>query len=98
MKNDCSLIIKSLFKGNKVLYISLPITSGIKFLEWYSKEGYSLDFNSDEYLKQKEEHVLIPNYNNSRKIIKNIRKRTPYTVIDPLNLENTKLKWEQEHF
>jgi hypothetical protein len=84
--------------GNRVLYISVPITSGRRFLEWYSEEGCNLNPYSDEYFEQKEKHVLIPNQDSSKIIIENIRQRTSCTVIDPSNLENTELKWEQKEF
>lgn len=97
-KYNWSLITKSLLKGNNVLYISVPITSGWRFVDWHSKVGGDFDFDSDEYHRQKEKYVLIPNRDSSKVIIENIRKKTSCTVIDPTNLENSELKWSQEQF
>ena len=92
------LIAKSLFADNDILYVSCPINTGMRFIDWYSSVGYKLDMNSDVYTREKKLNVTDKNINKAKDTIKNIRRMTKKVVIDPTNIENNVLQWSQNEF
>ncbi|AKL94976.1 hypothetical protein CACET_c15270 [Clostridium aceticum] len=92
------LITKNLFAGNELLYISTPITTGQRFIDWYDSIGKNLDRESRKYSKEMKNNVVYPNIENAKKCIENIRKATNKLIIDPTNLEDDLLQWTQDEF
>lgn len=92
------IVIKNLLRGNKVFYLSMPITSGIRFVDWYSDKGRKLNKDSEEFRKQREKYVIERNKMDYKKVVANIKSKVQYTIIDPCNMENHTLKWRQEQF
>jgi len=91
-------ITKNIFADNEIVYISCPITTGERFIHWYSSIGKSLDKDSSKYIHEKTKSVVNPNIRAAKECIKNIRKATNKVIIDPTNLENCKLQWCQNEF
>ena len=84
-----SEILKDVFANNRIVYASLPITTGWRYLEWLKT---AKDPNDKE---AKYREVVTPNIKDGRKAIAALRRRLHRTIIDPSQLENIKLNWEQ---
>ncbi len=91
-------ISKKLFDGNEILYISCPINTGERFINWYTSRGKDINENSSEYYQERKKYVIEPNIVNAKEYIKNFRKTTQKVIIDPTNLESEVLQWSQDEF
>lgn len=98
LTNNFFTTIKNLFGGNEIVYVSTPITTGERFIQWYGTIGKNIDEDSRKYNYKKKKNVIYPNIRNAREYIKNIKKATNKVIIDPTNLENTMLQWSQNEF
>jgi len=96
--NDFFMICKKMFEGNEIIYISSPINTGKRFIDWYELVGKNLIIDSDEYCKEKEKNVVKPNINAIKEYVKKIRKKTSKVIIEPTNIENDMLNWSQNEF
>jgi len=90
--------LKNLFNGNEILYVSTPINTGNKFVEWYCSIGNGLIKNSEEYNKSRKLNVVQLNIQNTRNFIKDLRKRNNKIIIDPTTFEDNTKKWSQNDF
>lgn len=87
-----SELLKDVFSNNRIVYASLPITTGWRYFAWLQNTENSAD---------KEAHyqdVILPNIEAGRVAIAKLRRRLRCTVIDPTQLENIKLDWPQERY
>jgi hypothetical protein len=91
-------IVKDLFKGNEIVYISTPITTGERFIHWYDSVGKNLDKYNNEYIQSFQKNVVCQNVINAKEFIKNLKKSTNKVIIDPTNIENTFSQWSQDNF
>jgi hypothetical protein len=66
------------------IYLSAPLSSGIQFLNWYSKVGQNLKDNPAAYQAAHSAEVLTANKDRARAVADELRGREPGTeVIDP---------------
>ncbi len=91
-------VLKTLFEGNEINYISTPINTGERFIKWYDQRGRYLDENSEEYKVDFLNSVVEPNTKNAKQIVKIIKEKIHGAIIDPTNLENHTLNWTQDEF
>lgn len=84
--------LKYVFTDNRIVYASVPITTGWRYLEWL---GQAKD-STDQDLRYRE--VITPNIVSARKEIKKLRRRLRCTVIDPTQFEDAKMNWSQEDY
>lgn len=96
--DDLFYILKTLFEGNELYYVSTPINTGKRFIDWYVSDGRFLNNLSDKYKIEFEENVIKPNVENAKKNIMIIKQNVKGAIIDPTNLENHTLNWTQEEF
>lgn len=90
--------LKNLFNGNEITYVSTPINTGEKFINWYSSYGKTIAENSKEYDEEKYRNVIEPNTRGVKEYIKKLRNITNKVVIDPTTFEDKTLKWSQDDF
>lgn len=90
-------ILKNLFSENEIVYMSTPINTGKRFIDWYSLIGKDLT-NNDEFNEERFKNVIKPNIQNAKDNVKKIREKTNKIVIDPTNFENEMLGWSQDEF
>lgn len=90
-------ILKNLFSENEIVYMSTPINTGERFINWYSSKGKNIT-NIEEFNKEKIKSVVEPNVRNAKENVKRIKERTNKIVIDPTNFENEMLGWSQDEF
>ncbi|MFH2108555.1 MAG: hypothetical protein ABII93_07795 [Chrysiogenia bacterium] len=89
-------IIDVILNGNKVTYISAPISSGKRFLQWYKTEGIKLNSESDEYNKSLFLKVIKKNNHDSEKKISKINKIENNLIVDPTKLDFS--EWTQNDY
>jgi len=92
------MITKSLLGGNEVVYVSTPITTGERFINWYESVGKQLDKEGSDYANKRAESVICPNIRDVKEYIKKIKKTSNKVIIDPTNLENGRFQWSQNEF
>ena len=79
----CVRVLATVVEEGEALYLSAPITSGLRFLEWYKDRGRELDSNSSSYRKEHGEHVIEPNEKEVRNMARRLRQLKRCQVIDP---------------
>ena len=89
-------IIKSFFGENEVVYISTPINTGRKYIDWYLSACKTI--NNSDLVEQRRKMVINHNIKNAKLCIEKIRKDTKKVIIDPTTFENEGLNWSQEEF
>lgn len=98
LMDDFFLIIKELFGHNEIVYISTPINTGKRFINWYNSVGKNLEENVTEFCKERTKNVVNPNVKNVKTYIERNLQIKGKVIIDPTTLENEKLQWEQKDF
>ncbi|MBN2845538.1 MAG: hypothetical protein JXQ25_06080 [Deltaproteobacteria bacterium] len=92
-------LVKSITNGRKTIYISVPITTGPIFLQWYHAEGSVLDPSSEEYKAKHQENVISQNCEIARRKIEEIRAtNSNEIVIEPTSFFISKWTQEEYHF
>ncbi|OPY07724.1 MAG: hypothetical protein A4E66_01993 [Syntrophus sp. PtaB.Bin001] len=92
-------LLKSITEGRKTIYISVPITTGSIFLQWYQREGFIIDPSSLEYKVKHQDNVISQNCEIARKKIKSIRmNNTDALIIDPTSFFISQWTQEDYHF
>ncbi len=86
----------TIITGKEAFYISTPITTGIRFLEWFKREGRYLNRNSDEYKLKHDLFVVQPNIDDGSKTINRLRNKLGKIIIDPISFEAN--SWSQDEF
>lgn len=84
----------SAFGDTKVSYISGPITTGPRFIEWFETEGKYLQ--PEEFSAEKRKKVIQPNSNDIIKEAERIRAFWPVTVVEPASFFIR--EWSQEDY
>lgn len=78
----------------EAVYVSTPITTGRRFLEWARQKDGTLQPGSDEYRREHLEHVVRPNREHVAPLVRDLRKLCDAVVIDPTSLEDVP-GWQQ---
>jgi hypothetical protein len=89
-------LLKCILNGNKATYISVPITSGTRFLQWYKRYGVKLIKHKVKYEIRHYRDVIKPNLLNAKKNIQKLRCKIDGTVIDPIQF--TRPEWSQDDY
>lgn len=76
------------------VYLSTPITTGRRFVEWRRGTGAELSPGSSAYLRRRAEEVIEPNRSDIAPLVRWLRTRFQDPVIDPTALEAVP-GWEQ---
>lgn len=95
-------IWKSAFGSQRVAYLSGPITTGRRFLEWWTAVGARMPSGSPAFAAALREHVIAPNEAHLKMVAETLRARLPEPVVEPASLfvshwsQNDYLElWEQ---
>jgi hypothetical protein len=88
---ECAIEEKSAY------YVSIPMTSGKRFIDWYKKEGtYYKNKGDNVYRQEHYKSVLSKNIKNSSTKIKKIKKEINGIIIEPTKLNMD--EWEQDEY
>lgn len=72
----------------QAVYLSAPITTGRRFVEWRLGSGAALSPSDKEYARQHRLHVIDPNRAHVRPVVARCRQQFGPVVIDPTALED----------
>lgn len=86
----------SAFGSRKVAYLSGPITTGPRFIDWWRAAGHALEPGSAEYDHGLRETVIIPNENDLKITAEILRARGSEIVIEPASIFVT--DWSQQDY
>lgn len=76
----------SAFGSRKVIYLSGPITTGPRFIRWWSDVGHGLQASSGEYTDGLRSAVILPNENDLKATAEVLRADSSDAVIEPASL------------
>jgi len=89
--------LKCIIDDHSATYVSIPISSGKRFVNWYKKGGKDLLQHGDGvYRTELYECVIKKNMSAAIKKIRKIRSEIEGPLIDPTKLEF--LEWEQDEY
>ncbi len=77
---------RSAFGSRKVAYLSGPITTGLRFIDWWTETGHRLAKDSAAYTKGLRNHVIVPNENQLKVTAELLRAKGAEPVIEPASL------------
>lgn len=70
-------------EGRSATYVSTPVTTGRRFVDWYSRHGRVLESDSPEFERCHREAVVVPNAQRAAEIVQALRRSSPRIIIDP---------------
>jgi len=89
--------LKCIIDGQSATYVSIPISSGKRFVNWYKQAGKDLlQHGDDVYRTELYECVIKKNMAAAINKVKEIRSKIDGPLIDPTKLEF--LEWEQDEY
>jgi hypothetical protein len=80
-------LLRGVLANRSAVYVSAPITSGRRFVEWYARRENS-DVSSEEYQRDHVQSVIGPNRSAAVALVKKARDVTSGPVIDPTAVGN----------
>lgn len=86
----------SAFGSRKVTYLSGPITTGPRFIDWWDETGSRLSEKSADYRQSLREHVIGPNENELKLTAELLRAKSAEPVIEPASLFVS--DWSQQDY
>src|SRR5258708_1620839 len=87
-------LLNCVIEGKTAIYISVPITSGRRFLHWFQKLGSRLDPHSREYQEELSRYVIQPNCDEIATRISELRVKHRKIVINPAAFDRP--EWTQD--
>ena len=75
-------MLRGVFPRRSALYVSAPITSGRRFVEWYARRG-NVGGSAEQYKRDHLENVVVPNRSAAVALVSRARAATSEFVIDP---------------
>jgi len=81
-------VLGSVIVGRSGVYVSAPITSGMRLARWLKSRNVEYDPSHPENYAEFQREVLEPNCEHAQEIISNLRTKFPNVVIDPTALKD----------
>lgn len=88
--------IKCAAGGKVATYISGPITTGPRFIEWYISTGHLLENHTNEYQQNRLKYVLSQNESDIFEAAQILRNKVSAPVIEPASLHIP--SWTQQDY
>jgi hypothetical protein len=89
VEHDHELLLQAwecAFAGARVIYLSGPITTGPRFVNWYRSVGKALERDDAQYSVSLREAVMRPNEADIRLTAQKLRVSLPFPIIEPASL------------
>jgi hypothetical protein len=93
--------LDGIVQDKEASYISVPITTGKRFLEWRRGVGSALTPSDEHYKREHALNVIQPNQADVRPILESIRERLRRKKQDGVIIDPTTLNvsvWSQDHY
>src|ERR1700726_58152 len=89
-------LLASVVEDKNATYVSVPLTSGRRFINWFKTRGAQLEPNSKEYKRELLQSVIRPNCEDVAKRVAELRKSTNFVVINPAAFDRP--DWNQDDY
>src|SRR6266404_6757862 len=79
-------LFSTVMSKRRATYVSVPVTTGRRFIEWYAQRGKSLEADNlrDKYDDELKRLVVVPNAESAGRLIRRLRRSAPTSIfIDP---------------
>ncbi len=83
--------------GRDAVYVSAPVTSGKRYATWRSRLAPQIAETDPAYRRLHRESVVIPNREEVRSLVENLRRTRSEVVIDPTSFEEVP-GWTQNDY
>jgi hypothetical protein len=93
---DYADLLACVLDGRQARYLSVPITTGWRFIKWYSEHGRHLDPKSEQYRQEHRAAVIVPNCEAAKRSLMDLRSLGGTVVIEPTALERP--DWDQDQY
>jgi hypothetical protein len=90
-------ILHCTMEGRDGVYVSAPITTGPRFVDWRRGPGAALAPTDDNYRIEHRAQVVLPNREHVRPLVRRVRAHFDAVVIDPTALEDVP-GWVQDDY
>lgn len=81
-------------RGRRTIYLSTPITTGPRYLEWRISTTHVLSEGDEAYARELKQQVIVENLSRVKPLLARVKKtHEDYLVIDPTELEMS--NWSQ---
>lgn len=91
-RRDLSRVVFEVLDGvlpdREAIYLSVPITTGKRFLDWRRGPGAGLAPSDGRYPSEHRRHVVDPNREHVVPVVRMLRERLGSVVIDPTTLHD----------
>lgn len=89
-------VLSSVVEDREAVYLSGPLTTGPRFLRWYTRYGKALAPGSSQYELAHRREVFEPNVREIRDLAHRLRRKEQWQVIEPTAFEVP--HWSQEDY
>lgn len=89
-------LFNCILEGRTAAYLSTPITTGRRFLEWYKETGYKLEPNGSRYKEEHYRAVIRPNTEEVEKKMNILRRQLDTVLVNPTKFDWT--EWTQDDY
>ncbi|MGA2985025.1 MAG: hypothetical protein ABSG32_14525 [Terriglobia bacterium] len=76
-------LFRGVFAGRVALYVSAPITSGQRFVDWYARHHNLASLGEEQFRREQRDEVVAPNRSAASALIRKVRGIQSGPVIDP---------------
>jgi hypothetical protein len=90
-------VLDGIIPDREAVYVSVPITTGKRFLDWRRGRGAALAPSDQQYRDEHRVHVVEPNREQVAPVVQRIRERLGRIVIDPTALGDVS-GWAQSDY
>lgn len=90
-------ILRSVVEERKALYLSVPITSGLRFSKWLQRQDEKPDLAHPAHRDSHRREVIEPNRDHARTLARRLREEFGKVLIDPTGLEDLP-GWTQDDY
>jgi|GEM_PF-250227 len=89
-------LFNCILEGRTAAYLSTPITTGRRFLEWYRETGHKLDPDDIRYKDEHYRAVIRPNTEEVEKKMNILRRHLDTVLVNPTKFDWT--EWTQDDY
>jgi hypothetical protein len=90
-------VLDGLVEDRGAVYVSTPITTGQRFVEWRRGSGAALAPSGDHYRREHDRQVVQRNREHAKPIVRAVRERGWGIVIDPTSVHDVP-GWQQRDY
>lgn len=90
-------VLGCVVSDREATYVSGPITTGRRYVEWRRAGGASLQAGSERYRQEHLRNVISPNRGALQSVVRRLRAERDGIIIDPTALEDVP-GWEQDNY